>query len=221
MRIVGGSAKGRRLCAIKGFSIRPTSDKVREAVFNILGAEFHYKNVLDLFAGTGAMGIEALSRGAEKVTFIDKDASAIKMVNKNLDICGFADKAKVIKMDVILFLEQKPSAFSLQPKAFDLIFIDPPYAAGLTGMALEMIDKNKILADSGVIVSETSKRAAIDAKLSGLQEFDKRQYGDTVLRFYKNSPHPTPTLTLPRKGGGGEGQGEREKEWNYNKEHQT
>lgn len=179
MRIVAGSAKGRRLCAVKGLSIRPTSDKVREAVFNILGLEFHYKNVLDLFAGTGAMGIEALSRGSEKVTFIDKDASAIKVINKNLDICGFAEKAKVMKMDVV-------QALSLKPLAFDLIFIDPPYAAGLTGIVLEMIDKNKILADSGVIVSETSKRTVTDARLSGLQKFDKRQYGDTVVTFYKN-----------------------------------
>ncbi len=183
MRIVAGTAKGRRLCALKGFSIRPTSDKVREAIFNILGAEFHYKNILDLFAGTGAMGIESLSRGAEEVTFIDKDASAIKVINKNLNVCGFEDKADVIKLDVIKVLQS--SVFSLNKK-FDLIFIDPPYAAGITGMALEMIDKNKILANTGVVVSETSKRVALEANLSRLQEFDRRRYGDTVVTFYRN-----------------------------------
>ena len=199
MRIVGGTAKGRRLYTIKGLLIRPTSDKVREAIFNILGIDFHYKRVLDLFAGTGAMGIEALSRGAESAAFIDNNASAIRIIKKNLDICGLIERDNVIKMDVIKALQ--PSTFMLG-KGFDLIFIDPPYEAGLTGRVLEMIDKNKILADGGIVVSEISKRTvgwAVPTKNIGnnkngghsppyyrLCKFDTRQYGDTVVEFYKN-----------------------------------
>ncbi|MBI5893220.1 MAG: 16S rRNA (guanine(966)-N(2))-methyltransferase RsmD [Deltaproteobacteria bacterium] len=182
MRIVAGSAKGRRLCAIKGFSIRPTSDKVREAVFNILGREFHYKNVLDLFAGTGAMGIEALSRGAEHAVFVDKDSSSVRIIKKNLCICNFLEKAKVFETDVIHAL----NLLSKNKGRFDLIFIDPPYQTGLTEITLEMIDKNELLTDEGMIVSEISKRTKVDAKLERLCKFDTRQYGDTVVEFYRN-----------------------------------
>src|SRR3989304_4773439 len=100
MRIIGGTAKGRRLASFRGMSIRPTSDRVREAIFNILhcskNAGFPFKKVVDLFAGTGAVGIEALSRGAETVTFVDNDPKAVKIIRKNLEVSGFADKAIII-----------------------------------------------------------------------------------------------------------------------------
>lgn len=179
MRVVAGSSKGKRLSTLKGLSIRPTSDKVRESIFNILGQGFHFNHVFDLFAGTGAMGIEALSRGAEGAVFVDKDNSAVNLIKKNLDICGFEDRAKVIKMDVI-------QALNIKHLAFDLIFIDPPYEAGLTDTVLKLIDRSEMLAKDGVVVSETSKRIISKPVLSNLVEFDKRQYGDTVVTFYKN-----------------------------------
>ena len=191
MRVIAGSARGRRLSVPKGLLVRPTSDKVREAIFNILGHDFHYKHVLDLFAGTGAMGIEALSRGAENAVFVDRGDSAVKIIKKNLDICGFAENAMVIKMDAISLLTNKSSVKSLQPRKacfspFDLIFIDPPYEAGFTDAVMELIDKNEILTPNGVIVAETSKRIVLKPVLSNMGEFDKRQYGDTIVTFYRN-----------------------------------
>lgn len=186
MRIIGGIAKGRKLCTLKGISVRPTSEKVREAVFNILGIKCHYKNVLDLFAGTGAMGIEALSRGAERAVFVEGGKSAAGLIKKNLDICRFTDKAVVIKMDVISFLTRKVSAFILQPLFFDIIFIDPPYHAELTEKVLGLIDNSGILARDGIAVSETSKRKDSKPILSNLEGFDERRYGDTIVTFYKN-----------------------------------
>ncbi|MBI5681729.1 MAG: 16S rRNA (guanine(966)-N(2))-methyltransferase RsmD [Deltaproteobacteria bacterium] len=182
MRVVSGSVKGKRLCAVKGLFIRPTSDKIRESVFNILGHTFHYKHVLDLFAGTGAMGIEALSRGAESAVFVDSNYAVIKIIRKNLDICGFSKRAKVLKIDVIQALSLKPLASNL----FDLIFIDPPYEAGFTDAIIEIIDKNVMLTKDGIIVSETSKRIVSKPALSHLEEFDKRRYGDTIVTFYRN-----------------------------------
>ncbi|HBO84401.1 MAG: 16S rRNA (guanine(966)-N(2))-methyltransferase RsmD [Deltaproteobacteria bacterium GWC2_42_11] len=183
MRIIAGIAKGKRLFAPQGLSIRPTSDKVREAIFNILGKEFCYKAVLDLFAGTGAMGIETLSRGAEHAVFVDNNASALRIIKKNLDTCGLTERYNIIKMDVIKALQ--PSAFRLG-KGFNLIFIDPPYRREDAGTILELIEKNKLLADDGIIVLETSKRTGVDESLLRLKEFDVRRYGDTVVRFYKN-----------------------------------
>lgn len=182
MRIVSGTVKGRKLCAIKGLKIRPTSDKVRESVFNILGIEFHYKNALDLFAGTGAMGIEALSRGAENAVFVDNNSSSVRIIKKNLCICNFLEKAKVFETDIIPAL----NLLSKNKERFDLIFIDPPYKAGLTEITLEMIDKKNLLTDNGIIVSEISKKNKVDAALENLYKFDTRQYGDTVVEFYKN-----------------------------------
>ena len=164
MRIIGGTAKGRRLASFRGMSIRPTTDKVREAIFNILPRPFTFKNVLDLFAGTGAVGIEALSRGAETVTFVDNDPKAVKIIRKNLETCGFSDMASIINMDI------QPSLTLLNKKGeqFDLIFIDPPYHASLTGTALHCIEERGLLNKTGILVVESSKRMIWDGELKGI-----------------------------------------------------
>lgn len=179
MRIVAGAFKGRRLSTPKGMDIRPTSDKVREAIFNILPREFPYKRVLDLFAGTGAMGIEALSRGALEATFVDSGAEAISLIRKNLESCGA--EARIYRSDALASLKQ----FSRKGEKFDLIIIDPPYSSTLLKEALEAIDSDGILAPGGVIVAETSKRAALEADLKALEAFDERRYGDTVVYFLR------------------------------------
>jgi 16S rRNA (guanine(966)-N(2))-methyltransferase RsmD len=186
MRIIGGTAKGRRLASFKGMSIRPTTDKVREAIFNILHHQednrFSFKNVLDLFAGTGAMGIEALSKGAETVTFVDNDPKAVKIIKRNLDSCGFAERAVIIAKDVQSALK----LLSKKGEKFNLIIIDPPYNSSLTGTALNHIDDNGFLNTDGIIVAESSKRIIWDGELKGIELFDRRKYGDTVVSFYKN-----------------------------------
>jgi 16S rRNA (guanine(966)-N(2))-methyltransferase RsmD len=186
MRIIGGTAKGRRLASFRGMSIRPTSDRVREAIFNILqrskDAGFPFKKVLDLFAGTGAVGIEALSRGAETVTFVDNNPKAVKIIRKNMETCGFSNMASIINMDV------QPSLTLLNKKGerFDLIFIDPPYHASLTGTALNCIEETGLLNKAGIVVVESSKRMIWDGELKGMELFNRRRYGDTVVSFYKS-----------------------------------
>ncbi|MBI3756116.1 MAG: 16S rRNA (guanine(966)-N(2))-methyltransferase RsmD [Deltaproteobacteria bacterium] len=185
MRIIGGTAKGRRLASFKTASIRPTTDKVREAIFNILqqpdNDEFGFKKVLDIFAGTGAMGIEALSRGAERASFIDSSPKAIQVIKKNLELCAFTDKASIIAKDAISALEQS----ARRGEQFDLIFIDPPYIASQTGKTLNTIAGKRLLAAEGIIVAESSKRMIWDGELNGIELFDRRRYGDTVVSFYK------------------------------------
>lgn len=182
MRIVGGTARGKRLASFRGMSIRPTTDKVREAIFNILSQPFSFKTVLDLFAGTGAMGIEALSRGAETAVFVDNDPKAVKIIKKNLDSCGFADRAVIIAKDVQSALK----LLSKKGEKFDLVIIDPPYSSSLTGTALNHIADNGFLNTDGIIVAESSKRMIWDGGLKGIELFDRRRYGDTVVSFYKN-----------------------------------
>lgn len=180
MRIIGGTAKGRRLASFKGMHIRPTTDRVREAIFNILPRPFPFKDVLDLFAGTGAMGLEALSRGAKTAAFIDDDPKAVRVIKKNLGLCKFTDRAVVICNDV-------QSSLNLMTKRgarFDLIFIDPPYSAPLMGAVLNYIDDKKLLDGDGLIVAESSKRMVWDGKLENTELFDRRRYGDTIVSFY-------------------------------------
>lgn len=158
-------------------SIRPTSDKVREAVFNILPMEFPFKRVLDLYSGTGAMGIEAMSRGAEEAVFVDKDPASTAVLRKNLDALGL--EAQVLRRDVL-------DAIGLLKRGekFDLIFIDPPYQAGLLDDTLKALDRAALLAPGGYMVAETSKRAPATAVLTGLELIDERKYGDTLVYFY-------------------------------------
>lgn len=186
MRIIGGTAKGRRLASFKAASIRPTSDKVREAIFNILqqpdGDGFRFERVLDIFAGTGAMGMEAISRGAGRASFIDSSPKAVQVIKKNLELCAFTDKAFIIAKDVIAALEQSAK----RGEQFDLIFIDPPYIASQIDKTLNTITDKRLLAAEGIIVAESSKRMIWDGELNGIELFDRRKYGDTVVSFYKN-----------------------------------
>ncbi|MBI3399035.1 MAG: 16S rRNA (guanine(966)-N(2))-methyltransferase RsmD [Deltaproteobacteria bacterium] len=188
MRIIGGTAKGRRLASFRGMSIRPTTDKVREAIFNILPRLFAFKNVLDLFAGTGAIGIEALSRGAATATFVDSEPKAVKIIKKNLDVCGFIDKAAILAKDV----ESALNMLSKKGEKFDLIFIDPPYNTSLMGIALNHIGNKGLLAADGLIVVESSKRMIWDGELKGIELTDRRRYGDTVVSFYKTGNRQNP-----------------------------
>ncbi|MBI2413054.1 MAG: 16S rRNA (guanine(966)-N(2))-methyltransferase RsmD [Deltaproteobacteria bacterium] len=181
MRVVGGLLKGRRLASLKGAPIRPTSDKVREAIFNILPREFPFKKVLDLFAGTGAMGIEALSRGAGSVTFVDADAGSCAVIRKNLEACGVKEGARVLRGDA----SRELNALSRWGEGFDLIFVDPPYNTALFEESLKEIGRLGLLGAEGTLVAETSKRAPLKAEVPGLELFDERRYGDTIVYFLK------------------------------------
>ncbi|MEE8575197.1 MAG: 16S rRNA (guanine(966)-N(2))-methyltransferase RsmD [Thermodesulfobacteriota bacterium] len=181
MRVVGGSFKGRKLASFKRASIRPTSDKVREAVFNILGCDFPFKCVLDLFAGTGAMGIEALSRGAEEVVFVDADPVALATIKKNIETVGTEARTEVYKLDSL----EAVKTLSRKGRSFDLIFMDPPYAVDIYDKLLGAVRTGELLKPGALIVVELSSRKSIDVDIKGLVERDNRRYGDTSIYFFE------------------------------------
>ena len=192
MRVVGGSAKGRRLVSFTHLSVRPTSDMAREAVFNVLGQDLSWAGrILDLFAGTGAMGIEALSRGAGEAVFVDNDVSALAIVRKNLALCGFTERSSVLKKDAT----EAVKWLSVKGAAFDLIFIDAPYAdISLTNRTLGAVSGSSILKEDGLIVCEAAKRNASMIDAAGFDVIKEKTYGDTAVWFLKKK------VTLFSKG---------------------
>ncbi len=187
MRIIAGSAKGRRLftpvrSAGRG-SIRPTADRAREALFSILGEDVLKASVLDLYAGTGALGLEALSRGAATVLFVDYAAEALALVHRNIEACGFAEASRVVKRDLsqglALPAELVPTA------GFSLVFSDPPYGHGLGLLMLMDLDSGGLLAPGATLVAEDVAKAQYPAELDRLRLFDQRRYGDTGFWLYR------------------------------------
>ncbi len=183
MRIVGGKFRGRNLQGPKSENTRPTSDRVRESVFNILahgiaGLELEGARVLDLFAGTGALGFEALSRGAKFCQFVDEDATARGVVRNNADALGAIGLCKIWRRD----------ATDLGPCApqspFDLVFADPPYGKGLGEKSLVSLVSGGWLRDGAIVMLEENDNVEI-ATVAGLDEIDRRSYGDTAIRFYR------------------------------------
>jgi len=161
LRVISGTARGRKLKEPKGFEIRPTSDLVKESVFNIIQFDIEGRRVLDLFAGTGQLGIEALSRGAKSSVFVDSKPEAVKLIWENLKICGFSDSACVYTRDALKFLGGEYRAASPPEKdKFDLIFIDPPYKTPLAGRALSKIIEFDKLNPNGIIICEMKADSA-------------------------------------------------------------
>lgn len=180
MRVIAGEFRGRRLDRIEGMDIRPTSDMVKESLFNILGNDVIDSVFLDLFGGTGSVGIEALSRGAKHVVFIDAGIKSIKVLKGNLEHLNIKDNVEVFHTDYSTAI----SKLYKFKKQFDIIFIDPPYRTGMDKSALEEIDKNPILSQSGLIVVEHDSRDAMPQQVGKLYIYRTKQYGNTSLSFY-------------------------------------
>jgi len=183
MRITGGEAKGRLLSVPKGMDIRPTSDRVREAVFDVLGQDLSGLKVLDLFAGTGSLGIEALSRYAQHAVFIDKSQRSVEIIKKNLALCGYQGSGTVLKKDLKKGL---PSTHPVLQQVFDLIFLDPPYGKDLITPLLEKISFAGILSSGSRVVAESSKTENLPHHIGILELADTRRYGDTKINIYFN-----------------------------------
>ena len=185
MRITGGMVKGRRLVNFKGLNIRPTSDMVRGSIFNILGQTMTGFTILDLFAGTGSLGIESLSRGARKAVFIDKSSRALAIIKKNLTICGYNALSMIIK-------EELPNGLAhiqdLGCGQFDLVFIDPPYGKGYIKSTIYKLIENDLLAKNSRVVVESSTEAndPFPSEVCNLQLKPTRSYGSTLIGFYYN-----------------------------------
>jgi 16S rRNA (guanine966-N2)-methyltransferase len=180
MRIIGGRAKGRRLKAPKGQALRPTSARVKEALFNILPHDLSGWRILDLFAGTGNVSLEALSRGAAEALLVDASRSAARAIEENLRRAGFAAKSSVWTVPVLRSLR----VLARRNRKFDLIFLDPPYEKDLVGNVMGILAETEILAESGVIVVEHSIREGVEQTYNNLALRDQRRYGTTVLSFF-------------------------------------
>ncbi|MEW6740957.1 MAG: 16S rRNA (guanine(966)-N(2))-methyltransferase RsmD [Nitrospirota bacterium] len=193
MRISGGTAKGRKVGFKKAFlkkgeedELRPTSAKVRQAIFNILGDRIIDAAFLDLYAGTGAVGIEALSRGAKKTVFVDDSSLRVNIIKDLIEKFGFKDRAVVIKDDAKHFLRKITPNSKLQTQdSFDIIFVDPPYASGELDIVLPLIDERGILGDNGIVIAEHSSKKKLLSEIGSLKLIKTYKYGDTLLSFYK------------------------------------
>lgn len=180
LRIIGGVAKGRKLRSVPGDTTRPVTDRVKEALFNILGADVQGATMLDLFAGTGAIGIEALSRGAAFVQFNDLNRLPVETIRANLKETQLGEGAKVTRFDALKFLEQKAEV------RFDYVYIAPPQYLGLWRQALLALDNNlELLSEDGWVIVQIHPIEYRDIPdLVSLKVFDERKYGSTLLVFY-------------------------------------
>jgi 16S rRNA (guanine(966)-N(2))-methyltransferase RsmD len=183
MRVIGGTAKGRRLLVPKGQLVRPTAARVKESLFNILPRHFSGMKVLDLFSGTGNVSIEALSRGAASALLIDASARSARTMRENLARLGFGESSTVWVAPVSRALR----ALAKRGDTFDMIFLDPPYEQGLVGASLKLIAQGHLLSASGIVVGEHSARETIKSSYDALVQCDQRRYGDTLLSFFKQA----------------------------------
>jgi 16S rRNA (guanine966-N2)-methyltransferase len=183
MRIVAGSAKGRALAGPKATSkhIRPTADRVRETLFNVLGQWLEGQKVLDLYAGTGALGLESLSRGAARAVLVDSDREALALCRTNTDTLGFASRVEVLAQPVERALE----TLGRRGDTFNLIFADPPYAARVVETVLEGLGRHGLLAPEGTVVIEHDKREPAPESHAGFERVDQRRFGDTLVSLFR------------------------------------
>ena len=180
VRIISGSRRGHRLVEWEESGIRPMRDFVRSALFSILGDLVLDARFLDLFCGTGSVGLEALSRGSREVTFVDRSSGACRIVRRNLDLLGFIDQGSVLQRDYAVGIDH----LERRGRRYDLIFVGPPYDKGLAEAALRLMAEHAILAKDGLIITEVRNKTHLDARYGMLERIDKRTYGDNVLDFY-------------------------------------
>jgi 16S rRNA (guanine966-N2)-methyltransferase len=179
MRIISGASKGRRLARPKGQTIRPTSDRVKESLFNILGEGVRDKVVLDLFAGTGNLGIEALSRGATRVVFVENEGQALGIIQGNLQQCDMTPRSEILPMDVNRAIER----LHRKRERFDLIMMDPPYRQGFLQATLEHLEVYPIHHEDSLVIIEHDRREGFPESLKAWKLLRDRTFGDTRISF--------------------------------------
>jgi 16S rRNA (guanine966-N2)-methyltransferase len=177
MRIIAGEMRGRQLKTVEGMQTRPTSDKVKGAIFNVLGDKVLDARVLDLFAGTGNLAIEALSRGSHDAVLVEKSRDAHQVIRKNIEQMGVSHKAKLIPLDAFKYINRYPD------EVFDLIFLDPPYREGLVLKVISTLKEHSCLAPDGVIVAETAKDEQLDGDIYPFEIRKTGEYGDTKVWY--------------------------------------
>jgi 16S rRNA (guanine966-N2)-methyltransferase len=202
MRVISGAAKGRTLKPA-GSATRPITDRVKESLFDILAARVVDANVLDLFAGAGSVGIEALSRGARAATFVELDRDALNAIRANLETTRLANRARVVRLDVFKFIRhsgrgiatlnevkgkrspERDVTQSVGEGRYDLIYVAPPQYKGLWAETLRALDDSALLVERGIVVAQIHPKEYTELALTNLELFDQRKYGSTLLCFYR------------------------------------
>ncbi len=180
MRIIGGQAKGIRLKSLKDNNTRPTSDRVKESIFNILAVKIHDATVLDLFSGTGNLGLESVSRGASRAYLIEHNKMASKIIQENIDKTKFNNSVELITNDVFKAIKHLRTI----GEEFDIIFMDPPYCKGFIIPTIESIFLNKLLKANGTIVVEHDTKDNIPDNIEDFKKFRQKKYGNTMVSFF-------------------------------------
>ncbi len=183
MRIISGQAKGHKLKSPKGLDTRPTTDRIKESLFNIISSHIHKAYVLDLFAGTGNLGLEALSRGADHAVFVDKNKIATNIIIDNLEHTKLIDRSNVLTCDYKQYIDK----FDDKLRKFDIIFLDPPYHKNFIEPVLKKISEKQLLNKEGIIVVETDKDDELSEIIDDFKISRSRNYGRTVISIYKYS----------------------------------
>jgi len=179
MRIISGKYRGLNLDTLSGDTTRPTLDRVKESVFNILGNNFYDLTVLDLFAGSGALGLEALSRGAKSCDFVDISKDAVKIIKKNVEKCRVEDLANIHQCH----FQEALKKFS--EKYFDVVFLDPPYGKNIGVLAISHLDS--CVKDDGIVVLETDSTDEVPDKIECFEKYDNRKYGRVIISFFRKA----------------------------------
>lgn len=187
MRVIAGQAKGKKLLSVPGVRTRPITDRVKEALFAVLGGAVEGAAFLDLFAGTGSVGIEALSRGAEQAVFVERGRQAGRILRRNLQLTGLAGRAKVVQDDVFKFIAREKES----EESFDFIYVAPPQYKGLWVKTLQALDKalekSALLAEGGQVIVQIHPKEYEPLSLKNLALREQRRYGSTLLCFFERS----------------------------------
>ena len=181
MRVIGGTLRGRRLRTVGGLAVRPTSDRLRETLFNILSPRITGTRFLDICAGSGAVGIEAISRGAAEVTFIERSRQACSVVEANLAALGIAQQATVINRDAVAAVKR----LEQEAGGFDLVFFDPPYASPIYGEVIKQLGAGNLISTGALVIVEHLAKASPEPEYGRLRIFREVKQGESALAFYQ------------------------------------
>lgn len=188
MRVIAGKFRSRILKSLKGQALRPTSDRLRETIFDVLANAVEGSRFLDIFAGTGAVGIEALSRGASSAVFIEKHRAAVRIIHENLETLGLTAVAQIFSGDATRTLEKLGDQIPASSAAFDLAFVDPPYASNEEySQALMFLGSSTILREGAIVVAEHHHKKQLPESSGALRRFRVLRQGDAALTFYRKT----------------------------------
>lgn len=182
MRIISGKYRGLQLVSFEAGHLRPTTDRVKESQFNILRDDVEGAKILDLFAGTGNLGLEAISRGASEVTFVDKNKKSIAIIEKNIAKLKMDEPYKILQLDVLKYLK------AYEGNGFDVIFVDPPFTEELAHDVMSLVAESRVFAPHTILTIESSRREKIEDRYHNLERYDVREFGDKFLSFFRKVP---------------------------------